>query len=223
MYPVTGFVRDKDLCLLNRMCFCIMVIVIYSGQELQAQNIELSDNTGWFSLGGRSTLSLFSDDGSGVGTGGQFRIQLSNSVNTDWFADYIVVTNHLIRSEYYHIGWSLLYYPFEKLQYPEYKVQPYILAGHCFDYNRKTVVAHPEVSKDRWGSAVQAGAGAHLNLTEKFDIAITCQYMIHLTKELEAQSSGDVITISDRSGSSLEGHLLATISFNYKVFRLWKK
>jgi hypothetical protein len=48
--------------------------------------------------------------------------------------------------------------------------------------------------------------------------------MIHLTKELEVEihEDGD-IHIDDHSHSSLEGHLLTTISLNYKLFKLWKK
>lgn len=180
-------------------------------------------NGGWFSLGGRSTISLFDHDGTGLGTGGQFRIQLSNSVNTDWFADYIMITeNERVRSIYYHIGWSVLYYPFHKLQYPKL-LQPYIVAGHCFDYNRKTDMLNPEISRDRWGSAVQAGIGTHFNLSQKFDISLTCQYMIHLTKALDAQIINNIVKIEDHKHSALEGHLLTTISLNYKLFRLWKK
>ena len=98
---------------------------------------EASSNSGWFSLGGRSTLSLFDSDGGGLGTSGQFRIRLSSRVNTDWFANYITINvEDKVSSEYYHIGWSVLYYPFEKFQYPKL-LQPYILAGNYFDYNKR--------------------------------------------------------------------------------------
>jgi hypothetical protein len=183
----------------------------------------LKSNAGWFSLGARNTLSVFSSDGSGIGTGGQFRIQLADNINTDWFADYITINvNNNVRSEYYHIGWSVLFYPFDNLRFPEHKFQPYVLAGHCFDYNRKTVLTDPSASKDRWGSAVQAGVGTHINLSDRFDVSLTCQYMMHLTKELDVEDSGGVISIVDRS-QSIEGHLLLTVSTNYKLFRLWRK
>lgn len=177
----------------------------------------------WFSLGARSTISTFSNDGTGIGTGGQFRIQLNNRVNTDWFADYISINfKNKVRSYYYHIGWSVLYYPFSNLTYPKV-IQPYILAGHCFDYNKKTSISNPEISKDRWGSAVQAGMGTHVNLTEKFDVSLTVQYMIHLTKELEAIIENDNIVIETHSHNNLEGHVLATLSLNYKIGKLWKR
>ena len=202
----------------------VLVLLLLSLSDFGQESTKTSTaNSGWFSVGARSTLSAFSSDGNGLGTGGQFRIQLSNSVNTDWFADYISINiANKVRSEYYHIGWSVLFYPFEKLRYPKI-IQPYILAGHCFDYNVKTIIAHPSISKDRWGSAVQAGLGTHFNLSERFDVSLTCQYMIHLTKEIETQIDGDNVALLENPNSSLEGHLLTTISLNYKLFRLWKK
>lgn len=181
-----------------------------------------STTGGWFSLGGRSTVSAFDHDGWGLGTGGQFRILLSNRVNTDWFADYISINvQDKIRSEYYHIGWSVLFYPFSSLQYPKV-IQPYILAGHCFDYNKKTILSSG-ASLDRWGSAVQAGLGTHFNLTKRFDVSLTCQYMIHLTGELESDIHGNNISIVKENKSTFEGHLLTTVSVNYKLFHLWRR
>ena len=173
---------------------------------------------GMISLGGRSTYSLFSDDGKGLGSGGQFRIRLTDRVNTDWFADYIVINqDNIARSEYVHIGWSVLFYPMKEVK----RVQPYILAGHCFDYNKKTLLSNSTISKDRWGSAVQAGVGTHFNLTEKFDISLTVQYMVHLTKELDVLDTPAGYTIIQKDGTAIEGHLLSTVSLNYKIGKLW--
>lgn len=183
------------------------------------------NNSGWLSFGVRNTSSIFSDDGFGTGSGGQFRIQLSNTVSTDWFADYIMVTaDENVRSEFYHIGWSVVYYPFHQMNYPASQFQPFVLAGHCFDYNKKTVLQHPETNKDRWGSAVQAGIGTHICLTPRFDVTLMTQYMFHLTKEIEAEQDPEgVYTINESSGSALEGHLLATVGLNYKILKLWKR
>lgn len=180
------------------------------------------NSSGWFSLGVRSTASIFDHDGAGLGSGGQFRIQINDRVNTDWFADYISINmSDEVRSEYIHIGWSVLYYPFKDQQFPKL-LQPYIVAGHCFDYNKKTVISSPGISQDRWGSAVQAGLGTHFNLSDKFDISLTCQYMIHLTKGIEAEGFGtNNIEFHVHEHATLEGHLLATLSLNYKLFRLW--
>lgn len=203
----------------------LLLAVFFGSYTLSAQSDDIKNETAsrWFSLGGRSTISLFDHDGAGIGTGGQFRIQPSNRVNTDWFFDYISINmQNKVRSEYYHIGWSVLYYPSDHLRYPVL-VQPYVLAGHCFDYNIKTAMMQPGNSKSRWGSAVQAGAGLHFNLTERFDITLMSQYMIHLTRPLDARIEGDLITIEKESGSALEGHLLTTLSVNYKIFKFGRK
>ncbi len=177
-------------------------------------------DAGWFSLGARSTVSAFSDEGAGLGTGGQFRIQLADQVNTEWFADYITINiKDKVRSDYYHIGWSVMYYPFKNCKV----VKPYILAGHCFDYNRVTLINSPTVSVDRWGSAVQAGLATHFNLTERFDITLISQYMIHLSTVLHTDISSNSISIIEEPNTTLHGHLLTTISLNYKVGKLWKK
>lgn len=213
---------------------CLLLIILFSVSNAFAKNDSLAlkktpplikNQAGWFSLGVRSTMNVFSDDGFGVGAGGQFRLQLSNRVNTDWFADYIAVNHdNIARSEYVHIGWSVLFYPVKKLQYPRYKAQPFLLAGHCFDYNKKTIYADPSISKHRWGAAVQMGLGSHFFLSERLDLTIMMQYMIHLTKELEVEKNEEGnYEINAVKGSALEGHLLCTVSLNYKLAKLWKK
>jgi hypothetical protein len=176
----------------------------------------------WFSLGLRGTSSNFSDDGSGAGIGGQFRIGLSDRVNTDWFADYIVTNPEAgIRSTFYHIGWSVLYYPIDPSRNPRALFQPFILAGHCFDYNEKKVLSTGK-SRGRWGSAVQAGLGTHIRLSSRFDISLLSQYMLHLTRELEVVPFERSYLFVPKEGNALEGHLLSTISLNYKIARLWQ-
>jgi hypothetical protein len=206
-----------------RILTFLMIISYF--QNSFCQEITKTDfpKSGWVSVGGRSTISLFDSDGIGIGTGGQFRIQPSTKVNTDWFTDYISINvDNKVRSIYYHIGWSVLYYPLENRQYPKV-IQPYILAGHCFDYNEKTALNDSSNTLNRWGSAVQAGLGTHFNITERMDVSLTCQYMMHLTKEIEAEIDGETIEIAQQKNTSLEGHLLTTISLNFKLFRLWKK
>jgi hypothetical protein len=178
------------------------------------------DNAGYFSLGGRSTLSAFSGEGTGIGTGGSFRIQLAQQVNTEWFADYITINIHdKVRSDYYHIGWSVMFYPIKEPK----SVQPYILAGHCFDYNKMTLINSPSITEQRWGSAVQAGLGTHFNITPRFDISLMSQYMIHLSTVLHAEVGDNYTTIITEPSTTLHGHLLTTISLNYKVGKLWNR
>jgi len=181
----------------------------------------MRNNNGMFSLGLRSTLSTFGDDGTGLGAGGQFRIQLSDRVNTEWFADYISINqDSKVRSVYYHIGWSVMFYPFVQKSNPLF--QPYIIAGHCFDYNKMTEINNPSNNKQRWGSAVQAGIGTHINLSSKLDVSLSSQYMMHLTTDLHAETKSGPVIIKTEKENALQGHLLTTLSINYKLARLWK-
>lgn len=79
------------------------------------------------------------------------------------------------------------------------------------------------ITKDRWGSAVQAGLGIHFNLTSRFDISLMSQYMIHFTETLHADTDKNKVEIHTKKENGLQGHLLTTISMNYKVFRIWKR
>ena len=212
----------------TRYSLFILSSMLWTVKTATAQEIPESSPTsgkkaGWFSIGARNTISTFSDEGFGLGSGGQFRIQLSNKVNTDWFLDYIIINDKNVRSQYLHIGWSVLFYPFEKMGVANHKIQPYILAGHCFDYNQKTVLSDPSITDDRWGSAVQTGIGTHFNLSDRFDLTLMIQYMIHLTSELEVVESGGIYSIEKQPTSALQGHSLNTLSLNYKLFKLWGK
>ena len=58
-----------------------------------AQPLKVKKNeAGILSLGVRTTVSLFNDSETnnfGTGAGGQFRLQLAERLNTDWFFDYL--------------------------------------------------------------------------------------------------------------------------------------
>ncbi len=179
---------------------------------------------GVFSLGNRTTLSTFNDGKSGnrgMGAGGQFRLQLSNRLNTEWFADYLTGNEGTLANRVdAHIGWSVMYY----LAAPKDKLplfQPYILAGHCFDYAHLEENLNKQNYAERWSSAVQAGTGMHYNLSQRFDLSATIQYMIHLGTDIHAEQQDAVVTFVKETGLSLEGHLLFNLSLNYKIIDLW--
>ncbi len=179
---------------------------------------------GILSFGVRSTVSTFNggDFGNtGFGCGGQFRLQLANHVNTDWYFDYITsnVEDFAARTDY-HIGWSVLCYFTDKQTPP---VKPYLLAGHCFDWTEFTALNDQGNSLLRRSSAVQAGAGMHVNLSERLDLSFVTQYMIHLGSDIHAErnaNSGEVFFVKQK-GASLEGHLLFHVGINYKIADLW--
>lgn len=194
-----------------------------------SQDLALKKNeAGIFQLGARSTTSMFNDGGTdnfGLGLGGQFRLQLAERINTDWFFDYLTsdIGNVGNRMDY-HIGWSVLYYPYLKKENDLVKstlLKPFVLAGHCFDYSRFVENKNTNNLQERWSSAVQAGIGTNINLNKRLDLTIMTQYMIHLGNHIHADVIGNALQISEEYGVSLEGHLLTTISINYKIADLW--
>ena len=212
---------------IKRIRFLFVLILINS--QLQAQYFPLKKNeSGVFQLGARSTTSLFNDGGTdnlGLGIGGQFRLQLAERINTDWFLDYLRsnIGNVGNRTDY-HIGWSVMYYPYLKKVKNIVKptlFKPFIVAGHCFDYSRFVENYNANNFQKRWSSAVQAGIGSHIELTERLDLTIMTQYMIHLGNHIHASANGNALQLSNEHGASLEGHLLTTLSFNYKILDLW--
>lgn len=180
---------------------------------------------GIFSLGVRAPLSAFNDGdwrNMGTGAGGQFRIRIAERLNTDWFFDYVTgnVGDFASRTDY-HIGWSVAYYLGKKSP-DEVKVQPYVLAGHCFDYTNQKDNNNRSNFAERWSSAVQAGFGSHFNVTKRFDVSTTLQYMIHMGTDIHAEKNeyGEVV-FEKESGVNLEGHIFFNLSLNYKIVDLW--
>jgi hypothetical protein len=186
---------------------------------------------GQFSLGVRTTTSLFSDEsGTGTGFGGQFRIRLLHLLNTEWFADYITsdIGGGLGNRTDYHIGWSVMFYPsFIYRNNERLKLQPYLLAGHCFDKTRfeSNLFSENNVAT-RWSSAVQCGIGFHLPLHERVDFSLSGQYMMHFGKELEPHvrenaAGQEYLYFDEHPVEGLEGHLLVTFSLNFRIADLW--
>ncbi len=197
--------------------FCIIVFNSSYSQYSQQGNVE---------LGLRTTTSVFGHDPiSGLGTGGQARVQLLDYLNTEWYADWITIDLEGAGTrQNAHIGWSVLFYP-KKLN----RFIPYVIAGHCFDYARVTPLSTPYLDRsadevERWSSAVQMGLGSHYYLTDRFNLTFSAQYMLHLGKQLEYeivdQPDGTkyVQTNYDTNADTrFEGHLLLTLSLNYRL------
>lgn len=184
------------------------------------------NSRGWgFELGMRTTTSFFEDAGAvAPGFGGQFRVQPTDRLNTEWYMDYM--QNDISgkgRRQTHHIGWSVMFYLLEDNSSP---FKPYLLAGHCFDH-AKVIPRVPEGAEDlsldsreRWSSALQLGAGAHYELTDHFDLSLAAQYMNHLGNELGYEEYEDHIRpVEGQEGLSVEGHFLMTLSMNVKIIR----
>ncbi|HNS12167.1 MAG TPA: hypothetical protein PKM97_06095 [Bacteroidia bacterium] len=180
--------------------------------------------SGDFSLGTRNAVSLFNDipgESPGIGIGGQFRIQFSDKINTEWYLDYITSTigNIGARNDY-HIGWSVMYY-FGKSTGFEKFLKPYLIAGHCFDYTEVYEKKKPKIKKDRLSMATQAGLGTHFNITPRLDFSLSTQYMMHFGNEIHAHEEEGKFIMEEESHTTPGGHLLSVLSINYKFAKLW--
>ncbi len=198
---------------------------LHAGFLLFAQQPEILTNpSGLFSLGTRNTLSIFNEDGSaGKGIGGQFRIRLGKKLNSEWYFDYISSRegSSVYRNDY-HIGWSLLFYPGNNFA-GDRLLQPYFIAGHCFDKTVVTETGNKGNSANRLSMATQAGWGTHINVTSRFDISLSGQYMLHFGKEISVNENGGAVVIAREDRTHAGGHLLFTLSCNYQLFRLFVK
>lgn len=209
------------------VAFCFLLIE--NNSSASSSGIEdppiVSKQSGILSFGVRNTYSLFGEHitgAYGAGAGGQFRIQLSDRVNTEWFGDVIStnILNKVHRTDY-HIGWSVMYYPMDTDGFTK-KFTPYIAVGHCFDQTQVRINGRNGAYKSRFSSAVQAGAGAHYNISPRLDITLLSQYMLHLGNEVHTHLEADgTMEIEEHSNAGWEGHLLITFGVNYKLIRLW--
>ncbi|MFB6307183.1 MAG: hypothetical protein ABEH43_09400 [Flavobacteriales bacterium] len=183
-----------------------------------------STDAGMISLGGRNTFSFFGGENIntvGTGMGGQFRLRLSDRVNTEWYADILSSKGEgrLYRRDY-HIGWSVFYYPFNYKSTPSKLLRPFLEGGHCFDHTEMKI-SNENRDIQRLSSAVQLGFGTHFDITERADLTVKSQYMMHLGTNVHAHKEERNIELEKHEGGALEGHLLVTISFNYQIFHLW--
>ncbi len=207
------------------VCACFLT----TGFVGNSQEINPYLEKGNLSLGLRTTTSLFGHDKvQGLGTGGQFRLQLFDFLSTEWFADWITLDlKGAGTRNNAHIGWSVLFYP-KKMN----RFVPYLIAGHCFDYAEVTPLSTVYLDRSdegvsRWSSAVQAGVGAHYFLSDRFNLTFSAQYMLHFGEHLDydLSPSGDGYYLETNTGieaeEAIESHVLMTVSLNYRIADLW--
>lgn len=127
-----------------------------------------------------------------------------------------------------YIGWSVMFYPFK---FKQKWFQPYLLAGHYFDYTK--VTPYSSDSQDNYhqiqgrpsGSA-QIGLGAHFHPGNRFDIGSSGHYTGHLGKEIHADIVHNLtvreLHVETHKGNILEGHFLVTVDINVRIADLWK-
>jgi hypothetical protein len=160
----------------------------------------------------------------GLGVGGHFRLNFSSRINTEWMADYITAPIGTVgKRDVYHIGWSVFYYPFWETVNKFTPVRPYISVGHCFDYQRVMQLSNDSLAGKRWSFAPTAGIGNHFPIRDRIDFTLAVQYMLHVGKGFEAHDENGVLTLHDHEGFTWDGHVLVTLSINYKLKKLWKE
>lgn len=204
-----------------RPLITIIAFLFFLRTEAQEFHIKGRD-AGTFSLGARSSIGLVNDgkwQRTAFGTGGQFRIRFSDRVNSDWFMDYLTadLDNYAWRADL-HIGWSVLYYLSKRT---DPFIQPYLLAGHCFEYLKLTDNTNTSNFAERWSGSVQGGLGTSINLTDRFDVSLVAQYMIHFGTRITPSNTEGVTTFTKHNGSGIADHVLLHISLNYKIADLW--
>ncbi len=218
-------------------CHTVLLLLLFAsliyGQDTAEKNI----HKGELSFGVRSTGSLFSASGHyiGIGAGWQVRYRIADRLNSEWFADWITTDIGGMGQRFdAHIGESMIIYPGKRTG-ERNTFTPYVMGGFCGDYTKiQTNLFFDDAendytreSKDRWSFATQLGLGTHYNITERFDISLSSQYILHfgddIHTEVEMNNMGDkYLHIHDEKGGGLEGHLFITISANFVVFDLNK-
>ena len=221
------------------MKYQLITSLLFFSSIVFAQETTAPSNThkGEFSLGIRTTGSLFSASGNrfGIGTGWQFRFRMTNRLNSEWFLDWITTDIGGAGQRYdLHIGESMIIYPGKRIGHAG-RFTPYVLGGFCGDYTKIQTNLYfddeqnvnTRQSKDRWSFATQLGLGSHFNITEQFDISLSAQYVLHFGRdihaEMETNSLGYEHLHIEEKGDALEGHLFITLSANLVIIDLLKK
>lgn len=204
----------KVLCMFS---FFLIVLTSLSAQQDSTQN----SGAGQFSLGVRSSISMVYEhqwNRLAFGSGGQFRLRFSDKVNSDWFIDFLTgnLSDFAHRTDV-HIGWSMLYYPLTR---KNPFIQPYILAGHCFELLEIKENGNPQNSVSRRSASVQAGIGTHFRLTPRMDLSFVGQYMIHFGTNIRVSKYPE-LTFTKPGGIRIQDHLLFHVSVNYQIADLW--
>ncbi|MDD3876397.1 MAG: hypothetical protein PHT69_07230 [Bacteroidales bacterium] len=201
----------------------LMIAAFFFLHSVSAQDLlPQTDFSGGFSLGARSSIGLVNDgkwQKPAFGTGGHFRLQFSERVNSEWFADHLKadLSNYGWRADT-HIGWSLIYYLSSR---KKPIIMPYVLAGHCFEYLKFTENINSSNYAERWSASVQGGLGTHFNLTDHFDFSLGIQYMLHLGTKIVPSNNNGITSFTNTKGAGIHDHVLLHLSINYKIADLW--
>lgn len=215
---VNHFMKNKTLPFL----FAVFGLLTCCSQTQAQEVLHLKHKpAGVFALGVRMNEAMveFPDDHStSLGVGGQMRLQFSNRLNSEWFLDFSRsdVMPGITRTDYY-FGSDLMIYLRKNLR----RIQPYAVVGPGIAAYRINSVTNGNNSASVFLPAAQAGLATHFNVTYRFDLSLTAQYIMEYGHDLETTLNGDEVTISRSTEKKFEGHPQLTLSMNFKIADLW--
>lgn len=207
----------------------ILVALVAITLQVDAQEVKKQRHvqSGYFSVTRRTSWSMWGLNQwklTGLGLGTAFRIQFSQRLNSEWYADYIKThyKGKVYRGDR-HLTNTLMYY-FRKLDTFKYKFHPFITTSvFCLDITKVEEVGPGGQSLQRFSFSQQFGAGTHFFFTERFDISIYAQYYNHLGNDIhiEEHDDGTLHMEAVKERISLEGHMFLVFSVGYRIGDLW--
>lgn len=174
-------------------------------------------------LAGQTASLLHQEDYQApIGVGANFRLQLHNRINTEWALHYMQADfgEQAFRKDIF-ISANALFYPFPGNEDFEESWRPFISLGGSMNYGALEANANPSNQVDRWNPAIALGLGTHLNLTPKFDLSFSTQYMLEFGEELSWQNNNGRLLLLSQPSEKVEQRFLFSLSLNYKIADLW--
>jgi len=171
------------------------------------------------SAGTRTSMTTMdSNDAIGKGLGGQVRVQFSKRLNSEWYQDKLASKSALTGRNEDQMGWSMMYYVKAKFDTTQV-FQPFLIMGQSFDKADVFELEDETNSASVQYVAVHGGLGTHVNISPKFDCSLSGLYVHPFGKEIESIPGEEGLLIQ-KAEQSRTGHLLFTVSINYKILKL---
>lgn len=204
------------------MKLLILFFFIFSTWVCHTQRLEIYGKRSGLSSVGLMRVSfnsIINENGfPPIGTGAHGRIQLSNHLVYEGFFDFISYSNDYSRRNDIRFGPNLLIY-FRKKIVPIF--QPYLTVGTTVGCDFYFDLSNRKNKRKSWFYGAQIGLGTHFNLTPRVDISLTCQYLISFSRNIETNTTNEVVEYVKAKGYSPRNQLTTVLSINYRIFDLW--
>ena len=206
---------------IGKLSLLFLVLVPFASFSQKPLKIKYTP-AGIFSLGIRTPF-LITNSANEInlfqGLGCQARLQLGRHYNTEWFAEYMSgrFGDSIIRHDL-HFGAEFMLYP----QLRKHRVEPFVLAGPLGVHSGFHEQVNSANKASIWNFGLQGGLGMHINVTWRTDITLSAQYLFNFGRKIQALNTGDQIIFSTYQSAG-DGHVMLNMSFNFKMFDLWKR